>query len=99
MSDHIHLLCDFPAKYSLSDMLRKIKSNSSHWIHLNFLQFKNFKWQSGYGAFSVSESQKAVVHNYINKQKEHHQQISFQNEFICLLEKHDVPYDPDVVWH
>ena len=98
MPDHLHLLCDLPAKYSVSEMLRKIKANSSHWLHLNFPQLKQFKWQSGYGAFSVSESQKAGVHNYIKNQKEHHERHSFQDEFRRLLEKYSVPYDPQYIW-
>ena len=49
----------------------------------------------GYGAFTVSESQIAIVRKYISNQEEHHRKLSFREEFIELLKRHGIPYDPD----
>jgi len=57
-----------------------------------------FGWQSGYGAFSVSQSNVASVRNYIAKQEAHHRQLGFQDEFRRFLAKYQVPYDERYVW-
>ncbi len=57
-----------------------------------------FAWQGGYGAFSVSESNRDAVIRYIRNQERHHRRISFQDEFLALLRKHGVPLDPHYVW-
>jgi putative transposase len=57
-----------------------------------------FNWQTGYGAFSVSESQASRVFKYIRDQKRHHQKQSFENELELLLAKHAVSYDAKYIW-
>ena len=92
MSDHVHLLAQFPPRLALSDMMRAIKSDSSAWV--NREQPKDrFAWQTGYGAFSVSQSQVEVVRRYIRGQEEHHRCKTFEEEFRGLLEKHGVDFD------
>ncbi len=87
-ADHIHILLLQSANYSMSDIVKNIKGNSSHWINQNaFTNFK-FAWQTGYGAFSVSESKMADVRKYIMNQKEHHRKISFQEEYDRFMEKY-----------
>ena len=72
-----------------------VKSNSSKWIKE---QGKNFAWQEGYGAFSVSSSNVAAVIKYIETQETHHRKINFEDGFISLLKKHNIPYDPKYVF-
>ena len=87
MPDHIHVLTSLPHTICLSDFVRTIKANTSRWIKgLNSL-YKDFSWQAGYGAFSVSESCKETVTRYIVNQKEHHQKVSAHDEFLHFLEK------------
>jgi len=57
-----------------------------------------FGWQVKYGAFSVSVSQLDTIIQYIKDQKEHHRQMTFQEEFIALLKKHRVEYDERYLW-
>ena len=57
-----------------------------------------FGWQVKYGAFSVSVSQLDKIIQYIKNQKEHHRQMTFQEEFIALLKKHRVEYDERYLW-
>jgi hypothetical protein len=53
-----------------------------------------FRWQEGYGAFSVSSSGLDATIQYIRTQEAHHRKISFEDEFRSILEKHRVAYDP-----
>ncbi|MHC4662896.1 MAG: transposase [Planctomycetota bacterium] len=57
-----------------------------------------FRWQNGYGAFSVSKSKEGDVAGYIRSQAEHHRRITFEDEFRKLLEKHGVEFDEKYVW-
>ena len=57
---------------SVSEMLARIKANSSKWANENKMKLRKFGWQEGYGAFSVSESQVQTVSNYIRGQEDHH---------------------------
>jgi putative transposase len=98
IEDHIHLLAKIKPSVSISEMLNKIKANSSKWINENDKAPRRFQWQEGYAAFTVSESQAPHVREYIRNQEEHHQKTSFQEEFIAILEKHGVSYDPRYIW-
>jgi hypothetical protein len=53
-----------------------------------------YQWQEGYGAFSYSRSQIDDVINYINSQEEHHKKMSFKDEYLKLLDRFEVDYDP-----
>ena len=84
MADHVHLLVRMPATHSVADVARLIKTNSSRWVHQRWPQLKNFAWQAGYGAFSVSESGIDAVRAYIEKQQQHHTKRSFQKNSLCF---------------
>lgn len=86
--DHIHILTTLPLTKSVSDFVREIKANSSRWIKSIGSKYQHFAWQEGYGVFSVSESNKDSVINYIHNQKEHHRHLSAQEEFNLFLRKH-----------
>lgn len=96
VADHVHLLISVPAKLSTSDLVGKLKSNSSRWMHERGL--KSFAWQTGYGAFSVSKSNVEQVREYVMSQEQHHQRMTFQEEFLRFLERHHVAYDPEYIW-
>ncbi len=78
---------------ALSDYVRTIKANSSKWMKSLGTEYANFSWQEGYGAFSVSESMKDAVINYIKHQKEHHQRRSANDEFAHFLERNGLLSD------
>ena len=96
--DHVHMLVNLPPTLAMSDVLRVVKTNSSRWIHETWKSRSEFKWQAGYGAFSVSRSNVPSVARYIEKQEAHHRKVTFQEEFIKLLEKHQIGYDPRYIW-
>jgi putative transposase len=97
-ADHLHLLMRLPAGLALADCLCVLKTNSSRWIKERWPQRRLFSWQAGYGAFTVSESNRGAVIRYIKDQEQHHQRISFQDEFLALLKKHGVEFDERYVW-
>ena len=97
MSDHIHILAILPRDRSISDMMRDIKSHSSMWIRKTFPKSRNFAWQAGYAAFSISYAGTGKVKEYINNQEEHHKVISFRDEYIAFLRTHDMEFDEGAI--
>ncbi len=95
MEDHVHVLFRLPPTLSLAKAINLLKANSSRWMSR---QGTRFAWQKGYGAFSVSSSNVPAVIKYIDNQEAHHRKRSFEDEFIALLRKHGVPYDPKFVF-
>ena len=93
VADHVHLLLRIPAKLSVSEVVGKVKANSSGWVHKEVPNQFDFAWQAGYAAFSVSESSKSRVLAYIGDQDAHHNQRSFQDELVAFLRRHQVPFD------
>jgi REP element-mobilizing transposase RayT len=98
MPDHLHLLVSVPPTLSISEMVNALKSNSSRWVHEEVSRMKIFAWQEGYGAFSVSRSNEETVAHYIRQQKSHHRKRDFKTEFLELLARHDLDYDPEYIW-
>lgn len=93
VEDHVHLLVQLSPTIAISDVMRKIKSNSSKWINERSGVTRKFEWQSGYAAFSVSESRMPAVAEYIANQAEHHQTKTFEEEFLAILMKHNIEFD------
>jgi putative transposase len=97
-TDHVHILMRAPAEIAVADGMRIVKTNSSRWIKERWPNRRAFAWQGGYAAFSVSESNRAAVIRYIQNQTRHHQRVSYQEEFLGLLQRHGVEFDPQYVW-
>ena len=94
VEDHIHLLIRVHPKHSISSTIQLIKANSSRWINENHRMALKFQWQTGYGAFSVSQSMTETVKTYIANQVEHHRRVTFQDEYLAFLKKHGIQFDP-----
>jgi putative transposase len=95
MEDHLHLLIQIPPVLTLSKPIATIKANSSRWASE---EGHKFAWQEGYGAFSVSASVIRVVIRYVRNQEEHHKKMDFDAEFVALLKKHGMEFDPKHVF-
>lgn len=91
--NHIHILCVMSKNISLKDLVNKIKSNSSRWLRQQEFYYNDFHWQGGYGAFAVSSSQISRTKRYIDNQEEHHRKMNSKNEYLLLLNKHEIKYD------
>lgn len=85
MPDHVHSLFLLNPQRSITEVIKQIKGSSSHFINQNNLVPQKFAWQTGYAAYSVSESVLDKVFVYIQNQKLHHQKKSFQQEYDEFL--------------
>ncbi len=94
-NDHVHLLIALPAAIPLAKVIQELKGNSSRWINQ---KQSGFMWQEGYGAFSVSQSNKQVVMDYIADQPKHHEKRTFEQEFELMLRKSGIDYDPRYIF-
>jgi REP element-mobilizing transposase RayT len=93
VADHVHMLMSIPADRSVAEIMRLVKCNSSRWVRQEFTHLRDFGWQTGYAAFSVSHSKCPAVHEYIARQQEHHKTLSFKEEVVAFLRKHEIEYD------
>lgn len=98
VTDHVHALVALPATVSIARGVQLIKGGSSRWMHETFPEIADFAWQEGYGAFSVSKSHVEETVAYIERQKEHHRERSFQEEYLAFLRKHEIAYDERYIW-
>ncbi len=90
MPNHIHILVGIPTKMPVAVVIQKLKANSSRWMGEQDIEFR---WQDGYGAFSVSPSLLTIVQAYIRNQEEHHRKRTFEDELCGLLDKSGIQYD------
>ncbi|HEY2412545.1 MAG TPA: IS200/IS605 family transposase [Pirellulaceae bacterium] len=98
VADHIHILCALSRKIALMKLIEGVKTSTSRWIKTKGPAYRGFHWQSGYGAFSVSESKAPDVKRYIQRQEEHHRKLTYQDEFRALCDKHGLAIDERYVW-
>ena len=98
MPDHVHILLRMKANHRLADLVRSTKAVSSTWVHEQPRQSPSSDGQTGYAAFSVSQSEESRVRNYILNQEAHHRRATFKEELVELLEKHQVEYDPAYIF-
>ena len=91
VEDHVHLLVGMPATLLLSDLMKRLKGESSKWISTKWPMLKEFSWQDGYGGFSIGHSQIGDTVGYIRRQREHHRKFSFEQEYRRFVEVHEIP--------
>lgn len=96
--DHIHALCLVNKNFAIKNILEEMKTTSSKWIKTQGAEFREFHWQNGYGAFSVSASNIEKVKRYIQNQEDHHRKKTFQEEFREFLNRYGIEYDESYVW-
>ncbi len=93
-ADHVHLLVGMKSTHCLADFVRELKKASTVWVHAHIPNGGKFSWQTGYAAFSVSATSRRAVREYIGNQEEHHRVRSFREEWVTMLEKAGISYDP-----
>lgn len=92
-TDHLHILTSLHPSLSLAGFVKDIKLAGTYWIRKKGV-FKDFTgWQEGYGAFTHSSEERPHLIDYIRKQKEHHRQVSFKEEYKALLERAGIQVD------
>ncbi len=96
--DHTHIFVGMHPTISPSKLMEQVKSGSSKWINDKKLIPGKFNWQDGFAAFTYSKSHIDKVVKYILNQPEHHKKQTFKDEYLLLLEKFEVDYDPKYVF-
>ena len=95
-ANHVHLLVSLSKNIALAELLLQIKRDSTRWIKSNHA--KNFRWQEGYGAFSIGESARASTGRYFARQKQHHKKESFEDELRNFLRLYKMEWEEEYVF-
>ena len=98
VEDHIHALFSLSRNHALKKIVEEVKKGSSKWMKTDGPAIKDFFWQNGYAAFSVSQSNVPEVKQYIQHQEIHHRKMTFQEELRALFDRHEIEYDERYVW-
>ena len=98
VEDHVHILHRLARTVCPAKAVEEFKKSTSKWLKTQSRDLAQFSWQSGYGAFSVSESSVESVTTYIQNQREHHRTKTFKEEFREFLERNKIPYDEKYFW-
>jgi REP element-mobilizing transposase RayT len=94
----VHILVGLHPTVSVSELVSKVKSNSSRFINEKFILSHDFEWQEGYSAFSNSQSQISRIATYIDNQERHHSKKTFREEYFEFLQKYNVIYDSNYLF-
>ena len=97
-TDHVHVLFSLGRVITIAELVEEIKTESSKWLKTKGREFRNFHWQKGYGAFSIGQSSVASLKRYIHGQKQHHQRVTFRDEYRKFLKAYAIDYDERYVW-
>ena len=97
-ADHVHVLFSLARVVTIADLVEEVKTESSKWIKTKGPEFRNFHRQKGYGAFSIGQSNVETLRRYIRGQKQHHQRVTFQDEYRKFLKSYAIDYDERYVW-
>jgi REP element-mobilizing transposase RayT len=90
--DHLHLYVELPAELALAPLVEALKTGTTRWIRRTFPNRREFGWQQGYAAFSVSPGDDARLLDDLRHQDVRHRQHDFAGEYLGLLERHGVQY-------
>ncbi len=93
VTDHLHIVTHLHPSIALASLVKDIKLASTEHIKNKNL-FPEFNgWQDGYGAFTYSIKEKERLIEYVKNQEAHHQKKTFMEEYIDLLNDHQIEFD------
>lgn len=99
MPNHIHLLVDIHPIFAVSDFMKELKEYSSKWLKTN-PNFPDFEgWAVSFAAFTYNIKEKQTIIDYIMNQKEHHKNVSFEEEYRRFLIENGVEIDEKYFLH
>jgi putative transposase len=93
VDNHIHIICQLHPSVGLSWLVKDIKLASSAFIKEKNLFLNFIGWQVGYSAFTYSIKEKEKLITYVKNQEEHHKRITYREEYIDLLNEHEIKFD------
>ena len=85
--DHVHMHLEYPAKRSISSVMKQLKGRSSRLLQKEFPALKKrywgqHLWATGYGAWSTGNITDEMVQEYL----EHHRKPDDKSQDNFLLE-------------
>ena len=95
MPDHVHSMFLLNPNKAVTEIIKHVKGSCSHEVNKLNITKEKFAWQTGYAAYSVSESATEKVFHYINNQKKHHEKITFQREYENFIRLHGLHNEED----
>ena len=98
VEDHLHALVRLSRKHPVMKVVQESKVETSKWLKRQPTVASDFAWQAGYGAFSVSASLLETTRRYIQDQQEHHERMSFKDEFRAICRRHGLELDERYAW-
>ena len=98
VADHVHLLMNCKPNMNLSDNVREIKEHSTKFINEKKILLGKFYWQEGFGAFSVSKKDVAMILHYIKNQEEHHKKKTFREEYLEFLIENEIDFKDEYLF-
>jgi putative transposase len=96
--NHVHMLVSMSKHVTIVELMEDVKKDSSKWIKTQAGSSADFYWQEGYAALSIGESGVPALRDCIANQKQHHQQTSFEDEFLLFLRKYGIQHDERYIW-
>ena len=94
VADHVHMLVGLRATHCVADFMRELKKAGNTWARDASRGGSKFAWQEGYGVFTVSATSREKGRESIARQEEHHRVKSSREEWMAMLEKAGIVYDP-----
>jgi len=85
--DHLHALISLGGTQNISDIMRNIKGESSHWVNKNNLTRLKFEWQDDFYCVSVDYSHSKNLVKYIQNQVVHHSNVKLDDELDILIKE------------
>lgn len=93
VADHIHMLVGLNINQSIPELMRLVKCDSSEYVNKNRFTETKFRWQEGYGAFSVDYHNYDVIVRYIADQESHHNKKSLRQEYASILRENKIDFN------
>ena len=93
VEDHVHLLFSLHPTVAMSNLIRDVKTSSNKFIKASLDLPKFDRWQRGYGYFTYAPEALPNLKAYVARQEQHHGLVSFEKEYVEMLEKHEIEYD------
>jgi putative transposase len=90
VEDHLHLVGRFNPACALSDVIGQLKKSSGDWLRK---RIPMFRWQRGFGAFSVSPDRVRRVQRYVMRQEQHHARRTFREELEELCSELGISFE------
>lgn len=93
--EHVHILYVSARDRSVDFIINRVKNNTAVFIKK---WLPDFDWQESYAAVTVSRSSDEIEKDYIRRQKEVHESLTYKDEFRNFLDENGIAYDEEGLW-